>query len=101
MAARRRTTANRRKGSSGLPAWLLLLSGILIGLGVAAFLAFKGYFPEIQQNLARVDYSRNDLATPIAIQRCPTGAIVWLDMEKGPQKGSKAKHIVREEALPF
>ena len=56
---------------------------------------------QIQQNLARVDYSRNDLATPIAIQRCPTGAIVWLDMEKGPQKGSKAKHIVREEALPF
>ena len=56
---------------------------------------------QIKQNLARVDYSRNDLASPIPIQRCPTGAIVWLDMEKGPQKGSKAKNIVREEALPF
>jgi cell division protein FtsN len=52
MTGRRRTTVNRRKGSSGLPAWFLLLGGILIGLGLAAFLALKGYFPEIQQNLA-------------------------------------------------
>ena len=52
MVRRRRTTANRRKASSGLPAWFLLLGGILIGLGLAAFLAFKGYFPEIQQHLA-------------------------------------------------
>ena len=52
MMARRRTTANRRRDSSGLPAWLLLLSGVLIGLGLAVFLVFEGYLPEIQRNLA-------------------------------------------------
>ncbi len=56
---------------------------------------------QIQGNLARVDYSMNSLASPAAIERCPTGAIVWLDEVKGARKGSKAKHIIREEALPF
>ena len=34
--ATRRKPANRRKSSSGLPAWLLLLGGVLIGMGLAA-----------------------------------------------------------------
>lgn len=54
---------------------------------------------EIRDNLARIDYSRNSLASPDAIQRCPTGAIVWLD-DAGAKKGAKAKRIVREEPLP-
>jgi Na+-translocating ferredoxin:NAD+ oxidoreductase RNF subunit RnfB len=29
--------------------------------------------------LAVVDYSKNDLATPAAIERCPTSAIVWVE----------------------
>jgi hypothetical protein len=29
--------------------------------------------------LARVNYARIDEATPAAIQRCPTGAIVWVE----------------------
>lgn len=54
---------------------------------------------EIKNNLAVVDYSKNRLATPLAIQRCPTGAIVWL--EKGhATKGASAKRIVRQEPLP-
>ncbi|HEU4994932.1 MAG TPA: (Fe-S)-binding protein [Gemmatimonadaceae bacterium] len=33
----------------------------------------------IERGLAVVDYSRNALATPDAIRRCPTGAIAWVD----------------------
>ena len=54
---------------------------------------------EIRDNLARIDYALNALASPDAIQRCPTGAIVWLD-DAGVCKGRAAKRIVREEALP-
>jgi Na+-translocating ferredoxin:NAD+ oxidoreductase RNF subunit RnfB len=34
---------------------------------------------EIRDGLAVVDYSKNDLASPAAIERCPTGAIVWVN----------------------
>lgn len=34
---------------------------------------------EIINNLAVVNYARNELAKPDAIRRCPTGAIVWLE----------------------
>lgn len=55
---------------------------------------------QIKNNLAVVDYTKNNLATPLPIQRCPTGAIVW--MEKGQtQKGSAAKKIIRKEPLPI
>jgi Na+-translocating ferredoxin:NAD+ oxidoreductase RNF subunit RnfB len=54
----------------------------------------------ITDNLARIDYSKNALSSPLAIGRCPTGAIVWLDEQTGTQKGIEAKPIVREEALP-
>ncbi|MFO7723954.1 MAG: RnfABCDGE type electron transport complex subunit B [Oceanipulchritudo sp.] len=54
---------------------------------------------EIKNNLAVIDYSKNHLATPLAIQRCPTGAIVW--QEKGTvRKGLAAKKILRKEPLP-
>lgn len=55
----------------------------------------------IQNNLARIDYTKNDLASPLPIERCPTGAIVWLNEVQGVRKGIKAKHIIREEALPL
>lgn len=45
MAARRRT-ATRRRGRQGTPAWLWLLAGILIGLGLAYYLFSKGYIPQ-------------------------------------------------------
>jgi cell division protein FtsN len=61
MAAKRRSGSNRRgtrkKTSGGIPAWFWLLGGILIGLGVAAFLMIKGYLPEIKQHLPSVDSS--------------------------------------------
>lgn len=50
-------------------------------------------------NLAVIDYSQNAKAARIAIERCPTGAIVWL--EDGVHKGQSAVKIVRKEALPL
>jgi Na+-translocating ferredoxin:NAD+ oxidoreductase RNF subunit RnfB len=55
----------------------------------------------MQDNLAVVDYDKNQLATRIAIERCPTGAIVWIDEKQGVQKGVKAKKIIRRQALPL
>jgi RnfABCDGE-type electron transport complex B subunit len=55
----------------------------------------------IQNNLAIIDYSKNELASPVATERCPTGAIVWLDDNRGMVKGTQAKRIIRSEALPM
>ena len=54
---------------------------------------------QITNNLAIIDYSKNQLATPLPTQRCPTGAIVWLE-DQTVVKGSAAKRIVRREPLP-
>jgi hypothetical protein len=53
----------------------------------------------LDNNLATIDYSRNAQASMDAIQRCPTGAIVWLSDGQGT-KGREAKKIFRIEALP-
>jgi Na+-translocating ferredoxin:NAD+ oxidoreductase subunit B len=55
----------------------------------------------IVNNLAVIDYSRNNKATQVPIQRCPTGAIVWLDEKRGPIKGLEAKKITRRSPLPI
>ncbi len=50
-------------------------------------------------NLATIDYSKNDKLTRAATERCPTGAIVWL--EKGKvKKGEAARKVLRKDALP-
>jgi Na+-translocating ferredoxin:NAD+ oxidoreductase RNF subunit RnfB len=49
-------------------------------------------------NLPIVDYDRNH-ASRAPIQRCPTGAIVWIDPKAGPVKGPAAKKIIRKGAL--
>jgi len=49
---------------------------------------------EMKNNLPVVDYSRNH-NTKVPIQRCPTGAIVWIDEKKGVMKGEKSKKIIR------
>jgi Na+-translocating ferredoxin:NAD+ oxidoreductase subunit B len=54
----------------------------------------------IVNNLAVVDYARNKLATAAPTQRCPTGAILWIDEKKGPVKGLDAKKITRKTPLP-
>jgi len=56
---------------------------------------------QLNNNLAVIDYSRIDEATPEIIQRCPTGAIVWLDPEKGAVKGAAATKVLRKTPLPI
>lgn len=54
----------------------------------------------IVDSLAVIDYSRNSQATQMPIQRCPTGAIVWIDKKSGPIRGLEAKKITRKSPLP-
>lgn len=54
----------------------------------------------IKNNLATVDYTKNALASKLPIQRCPTGAIVWLQ-DRSVEKGAAAKRIIRREPLPL
>jgi ferredoxin len=53
----------------------------------------------LERNLAVIDYARNKAAGKEAIERCPTGAIVWLEGER-IEKGKSAKKIIRIEPLP-
>lgn len=52
----------------------------------------------IQNNLPIVDYSKNH-GTKKPIERCPTGAIVWLE-EDGPVYGRETKKVLRKLPLP-
>jgi Na+-translocating ferredoxin:NAD+ oxidoreductase subunit B len=52
---------------------------------------------QMKGNLPVVDVSRGQ-ATPLATQRCPTGAIVWLD-NRGPIKGAAAAAVLRQTPL--
>jgi ferredoxin len=52
----------------------------------------------MENNLPVVDYERRH-ATRGPIERCPTGAIVWIDPALGAVKGAAAKKIVRRSAL--
>ena len=54
----------------------------------------------MENNLPVIDYSKNHLASPVPIERCPTGAIVWLENGKAI-KGSSAKKIIRKTPLPI
>ncbi|MGF1645049.1 MAG: (Fe-S)-binding protein [Thiotrichales bacterium] len=54
----------------------------------------------VRHNLAVVDYARNEVASKVSIQRCPTGAIVWLESRGQVEKGPKAKPILRKDTLP-
>jgi cell division protein FtsN len=51
MAARRKSGARgASRGRQGAPAWLWLLGGVLIGLGLAWYLFGKGYIPQPRQD---------------------------------------------------
>ena len=53
----------------------------------------------IKNHLATIDYSKNHLASKLPIQRCPTGAIVWLGKNQAT-KGEAARKIIRKDPLP-
>ena len=54
----------------------------------------------IVNNLAVIDYKKNHLASRLPIERCPTGAIVWLE-NKRTVRGAAAKKIIRKSHLPI
>jgi electron transport complex protein RnfB len=53
----------------------------------------------MRDNLPVIDYSRPH-ATRVPIERCPTGAIVWLDDSGQAIKGTASKRVLRHSALP-
>jgi Na+-translocating ferredoxin:NAD+ oxidoreductase RNF subunit RnfB len=55
---------------------------------------------QIKNNLAVVDYQRNGRVPKDAIDRCPTGALVWCDEKGRAIKGEAAKKITRRTPLP-
>jgi Na+-translocating ferredoxin:NAD+ oxidoreductase RNF subunit RnfB len=54
---------------------------------------------KLDRNLAVIDYNKNAMADRHAIERCPTGAIVWLDGARA-DKGRAARKIIRIQPLP-
>jgi Na+-translocating ferredoxin:NAD+ oxidoreductase RNF subunit RnfB len=53
----------------------------------------------MRDNLPVIDYER-DHRTRVPMQRCPTGAIVWIDEQAGTIKGFAARRIVRKGTRP-
>jgi hypothetical protein len=57
----------------------------------------------MRNNLPVVDYAGAHAALVrigrAPIERCPTGAIVWIDATRGAQKGVAAKPVIRKGAL--
>jgi Fe-S-cluster-containing hydrogenase component 2 len=53
----------------------------------------------MRNNLPVIDYSRPH-ATRVPIERCPTGAIVWIDEHAGFTRGAASSKVLRHGALP-
>jgi len=53
----------------------------------------------LKDNLATIDYEKNGLASKLAIERCPTGSIVWKDYNQESERGSSSRKIVRREPI--
>ncbi len=57
-----------------------------------------GELVTMQGNLPLIDYSKEH-RTQTPIQRCPTGAIVWIEADGSVIKGPASRKIIRMEAL--
>ena len=53
---------------------------------------------EMNSGLPVIDY-RQEQITDRPTQRCPTGALVWMDPEKGAIKGEDAKKVIRQSDI--
>ena len=54
----------------------------------------------MQNNLPVIDYTKNS-QTKTPIQRCPTGAIVWLQPDGTYLKGESSPKVLRKSTLPM
>lgn len=52
----------------------------------------------MKNNLPQIDYAKKE--STVAIERCPTGAIVWLDPDRGVVKGHAAPEVARTTPMP-
>ena len=77
----RKRSGARKNGSAGIPAWFWLLGGILIGLGTAVALMFKGYLPELKQNTPAVNS-----------KPAPTSEAALLEEDKKVSKPRKPRY---------
>ena len=59
-----------KRNPRGVPAWFWLLGGILIGLGIALVLMFKGYLPELKRPTAD-DTTRTSAASALVEDKKP------------------------------
>ena len=53
----------------------------------------------MQDHLPVVDYTKGSQPRA-AIDRCPTGAIVWIEEKGTPHKGAAAKPVLRQSDRP-
>ena len=58
----------------------------------------RGELVTMQDNLPVIDYTK-EYRTQTPIQRCPTGAIVWIEAGGSIIKGAASHKIIRREAL--
>ena len=73
MAAPRRKKTTRRRGASrsgsrGAPAFAWFLTGLLIGLGISAFLFFNGYLPDRARTTPAATSSQSAVTEPQLIE---------------------------------
>lgn len=54
---------------------------------------------KMANNLPVIDYSKNH-KTDAPIQRCPTGAILWIEKDGTIVKGRESKKVLRKSTLP-
>ncbi|MCK6619678.1 MAG: RnfABCDGE type electron transport complex subunit B [Calditrichaceae bacterium] len=54
---------------------------------------------KMANNLPVIDYSKNH-KTQAPIQRCPTGAILWIEKDGTIVKGRESKKVLRKSTLP-
>jgi cell division protein FtsN len=77
-AKRKKVSARRgakRKTSGGIPAWFWLLGGILIGLGIAVVLMFKGYLPELKQHILSDKDTPSSTAEPALVEEKDSASV--------------------------
>jgi electron transport complex protein RnfB len=55
---------------------------------------------QMKNNLAIIDYSKNELASPQATKRCSTNAIVWIEDRQFKKKAMASLPVGRIEVLP-
>ena len=54
----------------------------------------------MENNLPHIDYQKS-CDSKLPIQRCPTGAIVWINKDGTIEKGEMAAKVIRQSTLPL